>query len=110
MDVNLYNQLIEYLTNHSLPPEINDKQRQQLRQKANHYIVLDNILYKRNMNGEPLRVITKDNLTKLLYNMHSIPNAGHFGIRATIEKTRQRYFWPTMGEDIRNYIETCDTC
>jgi hypothetical protein len=110
MDVDIYNQLTEYLINHTFPPNGTDEQRRKLRQQANHYIVQDNILYKRNKNGDPLRVITKENLTKILYNMHNVPNAGHFGIKATMDKTRQRYFWPTMGEDIRKYIETCDTC
>jgi Integrase zinc binding domain len=110
MDETTYNQLIEYLINHTFPPNDTNEQRRQLRQQANHYIVQDNILFKRNKNGDPLRVITKENVAKILYNMHNVPNAGHFGIQATIEKTRQRYFWPTMGEDIRNYVESCDAC
>jgi hypothetical protein len=110
MDIDTYNQLTEYLINHTFPPNGTNEQRRKLRQQANHYIVQDNILYKRNKEGDPLRVITKENLMKILYNMHNVPNAGHFGIKATIDKTRQRYFWPTMGEDIRNYIETCDIC
>ena len=55
-------------------------------------MVQDNILFKRNNNGNPLQVITKENLTKILYNMHSVPNARHFGIQVTIDKIRQQYF------------------
>ena len=80
MDVDIYNQLTEYLINHTFPPNGTNEQRRKLRQQANHYIVQDNILYKRNKDGDPLRVITKENLTKILYNMHNVPNAGHFGI------------------------------
>src|SRR4051812_47102264 len=101
MDVDTYNQLTEYLINHTFPPNNTNEQRRKLRQQANHYIVQDNILYKRNKEGDPL----KENLMKILYNMHNIPNAGHFGIQATIGKTRQRYFWPTMDKDIQSYIE-----
>ena len=100
MDIDTYNQLTEYLINHTFPPNGTNEQRRKLRQQANHYIVQDNILYKRNKEGDPLRVITKENLMKILYNVHNVPNAGHFGIKATIDKTRQRYFWPIMGEDI----------
>ena len=110
MDIDTYNQLTEYLISHTFSQNLTIEQQRQLRQQANHYIVQDNILYKRNKNGNPLRVITKDNLEKILYNMHNVPNAGHFGVKATIDKIRQRYFWPTMGEDVRKYIETCDTC
>ncbi|CAG8789615.1 1639_t:CDS:1, partial [Dentiscutata erythropus] len=42
--------------------------------------------------------------------MHDAPSAGHFGIRATTDRTRQRYFWSSMGRDIRNYVESCDIC
>jgi hypothetical protein len=110
MDTNIYNQITEYLINHTFLPNWTSEQRRQLRQQANHYIVQDNLLFKRNKDGNPLRVILKSDVAKLLHNMHSVPNAGHFGIKATIDKTRQRYFWPTMGIDIKNYVESCDAC
>ncbi|GBC00600.1 hypothetical protein RclHR1_03900017 [Rhizophagus clarus] len=31
-------------------------------------------------------------------------------IDAVFEKVKERYYWPQMFEDIRNYINTCDTC
>jgi len=110
MDTDIYNQITEYLINHSFPLNWTSEQRRQLRQQSNHYIVQDNLLFKRNKDGSPLRVILKDDVARILYNMHSVPNAGHFGIKATIDKTRQRYFWPTMGTDIKKYVETCDIC
>ena len=103
MDTDIYNQITEYLINHSFPLNWTSEQRRQLRQQSNHYIVQDNLLFKRNKDGSPLRVILKDDVARILYNMHSVPNAGHFGIKATIDKTRQRYFWPTMGTDIKKY-------
>ncbi|RHZ50544.1 hypothetical protein Glove_495g41 [Diversispora epigaea] len=38
----------EYLINHTFPPNGTNEQRRKLRQQANHYIVQDKILYKRN--------------------------------------------------------------
>ncbi|KAG9290313.1 hypothetical protein G9A89_007044 [Geosiphon pyriformis] len=32
--------------------------------------------------------------------MHSDPTAGHFYKEATIEKTKKRYYWPSMYLDI----------
>jgi hypothetical protein len=89
MDLNTYNQIIEYLMDHNFPPNGTNERRRQLRQQANHYMVQDNILFKRNQNGNPLRVITTENVTEILYNMHDAPSAGHFGIRATTDRTRQ---------------------
>ncbi|CAG8538375.1 16031_t:CDS:2 [Cetraspora pellucida] len=47
---------------------------------------------------------------KILYNLHSSPLRGHFGIKKTVAKAMEHYYWPTMGKDIKNYIETCDVC
>jgi transposase InsO family protein len=110
MDTDTYNQIIEYLINHTFPQDWTSERRRRLRQQANHYIVQENILFKRDKGNEPVRVILKDDVTKILYNMHSTPNAGHFGVKTTIDKTRRRYFWPTMNADIKSYIETCDAC
>ena len=40
-------------------------------------------------NNNPLQIITKDNLGKILYNMHNVPNARYFDIKATIDRVRQ---------------------
>ena len=76
MDTETYNLIIEYLIEHTLPQAWTSEQRRQLRKQANHYIVLDNMLFKRSTNGDPLRVILKEDVIKLLHNMHSTPSAG----------------------------------
>lgn len=37
-------------------------------------------------------------------------HAGHPGINACLRRARQLIFWPGMSNDIRSYVETCDTC
>ena len=63
MDTNIYNQITEYLINHTFPLNWTSEQRQQLRQQANHYIVQDNLLFKRNKDNNPLQVILKSDKT-----------------------------------------------
>jgi hypothetical protein len=46
----------------------------------------------------------------VMYNMHTDPLAEHFGKTKTIQQTLARYYWPTLGKDICEYIRTCDTC
>ncbi|RHZ64839.1 hypothetical protein Glove_320g7 [Diversispora epigaea] len=46
--------------------------------------------------------------TEIYNQITNVPNAGHFGIKATIDKMRKRYFWPTMDIDVKNYIESCN--
>ncbi|KAG9289695.1 hypothetical protein G9A89_014430 [Geosiphon pyriformis] len=54
---------------------------------------------KKNSN-QPTRVITEPEKETILFNMHSDPTAGHFYKEATMEKTRKRYYWPSMYPDI----------
>ena len=37
-------------------------------------------------------------------------SGAYLGIDAVFEKVKERYFWPQMYDDIKDYIKTCDTC
>ena len=42
---------------------------------------------------------------------HDTPaNGAHFGRNRTTQKIRQRYFWPNMIQDIRDYVKSCIPC
>ena len=41
---------------------------------------------------------------------HDIRAAGHLGIRKTLGKIRQRYYWPGLQNDVRNYVAGCEKC
>lgn len=41
---------------------------------------------------------------------HDLQTAGHLGIRKTIKRIQQRYYWPKMANDIRKYVRRCKTC
>jgi hypothetical protein len=43
MDVDIYNQLTEYLINYTFPPNGTEEQWRKLRQQANYYIIQNNI-------------------------------------------------------------------
>ena len=42
--------------------------------------------------------------------LHDSPTAGHAGVNKIFQVVQQRYYWPQMFEDIRNYVKTCDEC
>ena len=46
----------------------------------------------------------------LLQVLHDSPTAGHAGVNKIFQVVQQRYYWPQMFEDIRNYVKTCDDC
>jgi hypothetical protein len=41
---------------------------------------------------------------------HDIKASGHLGIKKTLSKVRQSYYWPGMQNDVRNYISGCEQC
>ena len=41
---------------------------------------------------------------------HDERTAGHLGIRKTLEKARQSYYWPKMQTDVRQYVNGCEFC
>ncbi len=41
---------------------------------------------------------------------HDNPLAGHFGYLRTLELVRRKYHWPSISRDIKEYVNTCDTC
>ena len=35
---------------------------------------------------------------------------GHFGTKRTFASIKEKYWWPKMYQEIKDYVETCDTC
>ncbi|CAG8611019.1 11566_t:CDS:2 [Cetraspora pellucida] len=77
-----------------------------------HYLIRDGLLYKNNPRDprRPLRVLRPYETEAVLHTMHSDPLAGHFGKTATYQRVMVRYFWPQMGNDVKRYVESCDSC
>jgi hypothetical protein len=46
----------------------------------------------------------------LLKHIHDDVMAGHLGLKRTLERARQRFFYPGMSKDIREYVRKCDVC
>ncbi|KAG9288111.1 hypothetical protein G9A89_017706 [Geosiphon pyriformis] len=55
-------------------------------------------------------VITEPKKETILFNMHSDPIAEHFHKEATMEKTRKKYYWPSMYPNIIQYVQNCNAC
>ena len=56
-------------------------------------------------------VLPKDLRPTLVSEYHeSIVGGGHQGFERVYEAVKQRYYWPRMYEDIREYVKSCTTC
>ena len=63
-------------------------------------------IYNSNLNS----TLSQDEIKQILYENHDSPTGGHKGIKKTLEKIKQSYYWPTMRQDIEDYIKSCQKC
>ncbi|CAC5385151.1 unnamed protein product [Mytilus coruscus] len=55
-------------------------------------------------------VIPLSERKQVLHYCHDAKYAGHLGMRKTLEKIRQSYYWPGLQADVRAYVAGCDKC
>lgn len=56
------------------------------------------------------KVVPQSWIKRVLDEGHSEPTSAHLGIAKTRERILQRYFWPKMSRDIKNYVRQCTVC
>lgn len=80
--------------------------------------IKDDRLYKkitpRKAHYDPATVwklcVSEKNRTQVLSESHNEPTAGHLGIRKTIARVGQRYYWPRWKTDVWKYVQKCHNC
>jgi hypothetical protein len=112
MDLDTYYRLVKYLDDLVLPDDLNQAQLRSFKNKSRYFIVRNGLLYKKNSRNpqRPLRVLKPSEVEPILYSFHGDPLAGHFGFGETYRAISEKYFWPQMGDDIKRYVQSCDTC
>ena len=56
------------------------------------------------------QIIPPKLVPEVLKSAHDSTSAAHLGSYKTIEKFRQRYYWPGFKDDVKRYIKCCDKC
>jgi transposase InsO family protein len=74
------------------------------------YFICDNMLMRKS--SPPVPYVPKGRLrSDIMKIYHDTPaNGAHFVRNKTTQKIKQRYFWPNMISDIRNYVKSCIPC
>ncbi|KAK7502145.1 hypothetical protein BaRGS_00006509 [Batillaria attramentaria] len=92
------------------------------RRMCSSYVLQDGTLFKRQKRDGSyilIRVITsEEERKKILRSMHegadcsveSRAVGAHIGRDKLFKKIRDRYYWPGLSIDVRNYVATCDQC
>ena len=45
-----------------------------------------------------------------MYTFHNDPTAGHLGYKKVLQRLSERYDWPGMARDVKQYIAVCYQC
>ena len=73
------------------------------------------MLYRRweNESGKvskPLLVVPRSLVNDVLTSLHDGPTAGHLGITKTLQKVRERFYWPGQRQDVEDWLRKCEKC
>ena len=68
--------------------------------------------WQRNWGGEGIKqlVLPRECQQHVIQLANSVPMAGHLGGKRTMARVTQRFYWPSMYQDIAQYCYCCKVC
>lgn len=100
-----------FLTYGESPKHITTKVEIKLRLKATKYTIIDNVLYKKGLDGAFLRCVDKDQHKKLLNSLHNEAFGDNFSFTMSSFKImRNRLQWPGMFVDAYKWVGKYEKC
>ena len=94
MNLDHYQNLLEYLETDEFPLDLMDFEKQTLIKQSRFYEVINRMLYKKNRKNRdrPIWVIRWTEVEPILYMMHKVATARHLGIDAMYYKIADLYY------------------
>jgi transposase InsO family protein len=109
---------IRYWLNSKRPPTREERSHESLIVKQalrelNRLVIRDGVIYRtrHDLNTGKMTYqlcLPKCFIKQALSGLHD--DMGHLGVDRTLESLRQRFYWPKMGENVREYIRRCRQC
>ena len=84
-----YYELKYYLSQEACPKYLDSKKRRALRLKSTLYHLINHILFWKNYDGVFLRCLEKDDVERVLKELHDVPIGGHYTGETTVHKILQ---------------------
>lgn len=97
--LDLYNKISE---KPSLFPNYKIKNNKLFRLSKNKYRLTSQFEWK--------LVVPYEDRKEILSKCHDDVLAGHFGVAKTHHKIANLYYWPTLFQDVKEYVEDCEIC
>ncbi|XP_057757888.1 uncharacterized protein LOC130976943 [Arachis stenosperma] len=100
---------MQYLKYGSVPDEVSDKKG--FRRQASFFTLINNVLYRREFSRPLLKCLDRKEADIVLAEAHEGICGIHSGARSLAQKIlRAGFYWPTIWEDSRKKVKTCDKC
>lgn len=98
----------QYLHSLQLPSGLDDKALARLLRMAARFFLLNGRLWRRQTHGRHQLYIPPSQRLHLVRDAHD--NLGHKGFYSTRRTLADRFWWPSLEQDVKWYIDSCHQC
>ena len=106
---NLMTLIVIYLKDGRLPDDKDETRKLRIRDAK--YVLIDEVLYKRDFSQPYLRCLVLDESNYVLREDHEGACGNHSEARALVHKiVRAGYYWSTIQANAKAYVKVCDQC
>jgi hypothetical protein len=111
VDLEWYGDIVFYLSSRKFSVTMNPKEKKTLKMKSNQYVLIVDILFRRNYHGILLRCVDENKAQELMREFHEGICGRHFSPTTTTHKIiRDRFYWPSIYKDSYATIRKCVSC
>ena len=97
----------EYLIN-PIQGNLTTAQHDRLRKQSRPFTIHNGRLWRQHQQGRHQLVLPPHQQNTTIHEAHD--NLGHKGFYSTLRAILDRFWWPTLAQDVKTYITTCHEC
>lgn len=87
-------------------------------EKFPQYKIEDNRVFKYFPSASPIRsnitewkaLVPVAQRAEIIASCHNPPTSAHFGVRKTLSRIQELYYWPKMRLDVIKFVRSCESC
>lgn len=98
----------QYLHCLQLPADLDGKASDRLLRMSARFFLLNGRLWRRQSNGRHQLLILPYQRPRIVHDAHD--NLGHRGFYSTRRTLLDRFWWPSIDQDVKWYVSTCHQC
>ncbi|XP_059066460.1 uncharacterized protein LOC131857761 [Cryptomeria japonica] len=104
-----YSDLAYFLAYGECPSHLSHNEKCTLKLKAVNFVLWDNGLYKKGIDGNFLHCVDKEQQVRFLKAFHELACGGYFSAPGMTHKIlHAKYYWPTLFKDPYSWVRICE--